>query len=244
MEKATKKSSLKPKLQKAKVKVANTIHGKPAKDLKIIAVAGHTGSETVAHFIHEILSAHKVPAALITSPADSPISTLMLYRYLSKCLKSGATHVIIEAPAASIKKQVFYKLPIHMAVLTNTVSPDIIGTDIADLVAQKSTLFQDSPHFIVLNRDDPQYDHFSTFAAKTATTTYGQHREAKTRINRSKLYKKGTEASLAHDSATFDVATFAIGEEAVALMAAAAAAANLLGVPDDIIVEGIASYEP
>lgn len=244
MEKATKKQPIKPKIQKTKAKVASALNGSPADNLKIIAITGDTGNTTVAHFIHEILSAHQIPTALITNPTDRPISAFTLYRYLSKCLKNGATHVIIEAPAPSLKKQVFHQLPLHMAILTNTVSPNTIGTDTDDLIACKAELFQNSPQFIVLNRDDPQYDLFASFSPKTSSATFGQHKESNIRINRSKLYKKGTEANLAHNSSNFDVATFAIGEEVVSLMAAAAAAASLLDIPDDIIVEGIASYEP
>ena len=239
MEKATKQSSLKPKLQKAKAKVAATIHGQPAKDLKIIAITGDTGNDLVAHFIHEILTVNKVPTALITSPG-SALSTLTLYRYLSKCLRSGATHVVVEVPAIALGRQVFHNLPVHMAVLTNTAT----GADADDAIAHKAMLFQNSPQFTVLNRDDPKYDHFATFAPQTASATYGKHKDSGTRINRSKLYKKGTEANLVHNSANFDVATFATGEEIVPLMAAAAAAAGLLGISEDTIIDGIASYEP
>jgi len=238
MEKATKKSSLKPKLQKAKAKVASAVHGQPAKDLKIIAITGHTGKDAVASFIQKILVAHKVPTALITSPTKDPITTYALHRYLGKSLRSGAIYVVIEAPATVLKKHVFHQLPIHMAVLTNTDATD------TDTIASKSRLFKNSPPFIVLNRDDPSYDQFAAFPAKTNTVTFGQHKESTVHINRSKLYGQGTEANLTSNSATFDVATFLVGEEAVSLMAAATAVATLLDIPADAIVEGIASYEP
>jgi len=244
MEKATKKSSLKPKFQKAKVKIASTLSGQPAKNLKIIAVTGSTGKDTVANFIHKILLTHKTPAALITSPNDSPLTTFTLHRYLAKSLKSGATHVVIEAPASVLKKHVFHQLPIHMSVLTNTASNDAPNSKALDAVTHKTILFKNSPHFIILNRDDPHYDRFATFSAKTASATYGRHKDAGTHVYRSKLYKKGTETSLSHNSTTFDVATFVVGEEAIAYMAAAAAAAAALGVPIDTIIDGIASYEP
>jgi UDP-N-acetylmuramoyl-L-alanyl-D-glutamate--2,6-diaminopimelate ligase len=244
MKKATKKTSLKPKLQKTKAKVASTLSGQPAKNLKIIAITGSTGKNTVANFIHKILISHKVPAALITSPPDSPLSSFALHRYLAKSLKSGATHVVIEAPATVLKKHVFFGLPIHMAVLTNTTSPETVNSGAINAVTYKSILFKSSPHFIILNRDDPNYDRFATYSAKTASATYGRHKESGTHIYRSKLYKKGTETSLSHNSTAFEVATFVVGEKAIAYMAAATAAAAALGIPNDTIIDGIASYEP
>ena len=238
MEKATKKTSLKPKIQKTKAKIASTLRGHPAKKLKIIAVTGSNGKSTVANLIHSILTAHKIPTALIVSPTDFPLSAHALHGYLSKSLKSGASYVVVEAPAQVLGKNVFHEIPIHAAVLTNT------ATDATDIIAHKSTLFQNSPHFIVLDRDDPRYDHFATFPAQTAVSTYGHHKDANTHINRSKLYKKGTEANLSIGPSSFDVATFAVGEEAVAFMAAAVALAALLDIPQDVIIDGIASYEP
>jgi len=244
MKKPSKKPGLRPKLQKTKAKLAATLNGKPAKNLKIIAVTGNTGKETVAHFVHKILLAHNIPAALITSPVEDPLSTFTLHGYLSKALRSGATHVVVEAPAAILKKNTFHQVPIHMAILTNTAPPESISSGATDTITHKSTIFQNSPHFIVLNRDDPHYDHFADFAAEGASASFGRHKDADAHINRSKIFKKGTEAGLSLNSATFDIATFVVGEEAVAYMAAAAAAAALLDIPHHTIVDGIASYEP
>ncbi len=240
MEKPTKKSSLKPKLQKAKATLSAARHGNPAKKLKIITVTGQEGKDTVATLIHKTLIANNTPSALILSPPTSrPLSAYTLHKFLGKSFTSGADYVVIEAPADLIADHVFHGLPLQMIVLTDTPTPDI-----EDRILSKSILFQYAPTMTVLNRDDPNYDHFASLTHGSTTATFGRHRDATTRINRSKLYKAGTEANLATGSQNFDIATFLTGEEVVPQMAAAAAAASLLSIAPDTIIEGIASYEP
>lgn len=244
MEKAKKTSSLKPKLQKSKAKLASTFYGNPAKNLKIIAVTGTTGKDTVAHLVHKILLAHKIPTALILSPSSSSLTHANLQKLLAKSSENGASHVVVETPADALRKHIFHGVPIHIATLTSLLPPQPGYIDGNDYQTDKSILFSYEPQFIALNRDDPSFDHFTKFPAKTASVNYGQHRDATTRINRSKLYKKGTEANLTINGSSFDVATFVSGEQAVAYMAAAATVAALLDIPVDAIIDGIASYEP
>lgn len=244
MKKAKKSPGLKPKLQKTQAKAAATLYGNPAKNLKIIAVTGTAGKDIVSQLIHKILLAHKIPTTLILSPPSSPLTHGNFHKLLSKSHNSGATHVVVEAPASALKKHVFHGVPVHIATLTSLLPPQPGYIDGNDYAADKSILFSMQPHFIILNRDDPSFEEFSKFPAKTATTSFGQNKESNVRINRSKLYKKGTEANLTVGPATFDVATFVTGDQAVSYMAAATAVASLLDVPVDTIIDGIASYEP
>jgi len=99
------------------------------------------------------------------------------------------------------------------------------------------------PEIVVLNSDDLNYPAFEMFKGKTQTLTYGQT-SADVKILNSKLYPKGTEATLSVRSDIMSVATFVAGETAVSYMACAAAIANSLGVSEKYIIEGIANYEP
>ena len=62
-------------------------------------------------------------------------------------------------------------------------------------------------------------------------------------ILNSKLYPKGTEATLSVASEILSVATFVVGEPAVSYMACASAIAYGLGIDQKFVVEGIANYE-
>jgi UDP-N-acetylmuramoyl-L-alanyl-D-glutamate--2,6-diaminopimelate ligase len=234
MAKQAKKSSLKPKIQKVKAKFFATYYSNPAKDLKVIAVTGKNGRATTAHFIQEIVKSRDPKVGLIIDPK----STSDLYKQLFKVWRSGTDHVIITAPSQAIANHLFYQLPFFAIVVTNTTTTAVQDEEI------KSILFNKEPYFAILNHDDPNYALFSSFPAKSATLSYGRQNEADLRINRSKLYKMGTEANLAFQNEKFDVATYLTGEENVDYMAAAALTAMAIGLDSDAIVDGIANYEP
>jgi len=234
MAKQAKKSSLKPKIQKVKAKFFSTYYSNPAKDLKIIAVTGENGREATAHFIQEIIKSRDPNVGIIIDPS----STSDLYKQLFKVWRSGTDHVIITAPSQAIANHLFYQLPFFAIVVTNT------STTAAQDEEIKSILFNKEPYFAILNHDDPNYSLFSSFPSKSATLSYGHDSEAELRINRSKLYKMGTEANLGFQNDKFDVATYLTGEESVNYMAAAALTALAIGLDTEAIVDGIANYEP
>lgn len=101
-----------------------------------------------------------------------------------------------------------------------------------------------NPDIVVLNRDDAHYPEFAQFRGKNDTITYGASSDSELRIDRSKLYKKGVEASLAVANRYFTVASFLTGEPAVSYMACAAAIASGLNIAPDTIIDGIANYDP
>ena len=96
---------------------------------------------------------------------------------------------------------------------------------------------------MVLNTDDINYDTFADFRGSKETIRYGQS-SADVKILNSKLYPKGTEATLSIRSDIVTVATFVTGETAVSYMACAAAIASGLGLKNTDIANGIAEYDP
>ncbi len=234
MAKQAKKSSLKPKIQKVKAKFFATYYSNPAKDLKVIAVTGENGRAATAHYIQEIIKARDPKVGIIIDPT----STSSLYKQLFKIWRSGTDHVVITAPSQAIANHLFYQLPFFAIVVTNTTTTAVQDEEI------KSILFNKEPYFAILNHDDPNYELFSSFPSKSATLSYGHANDAALKINRSKLYKMGTEANFSFQNEKFDVATYLTGEENVDYMAAAALTAFAIGLDEDSIVDGIANYEP
>ena len=96
----------------------------------------------------------------------------------------------------------------------------------------------------MLNRDDEWFDYYDKFAAASQKITYGTHSDAEAKIEHVKLYRKGTEAHVVIDHQTkLDLATNLPGEFNVYNMTAAVAAAYLLGIDLNDIVEGVANLE-
>lgn len=237
-----KKTSVKSKLQRTRAKLLSSYYGNPIRDMKLICITGTSGKATVAHFVHEILRSAGQHVAVLAS--DDPIKTSTLHKFLSEAWKAGSSYVVVTAPADSLKNNVFYGLPVHVAALTDFVPASLGAPSAADFSADEATLFAMTPEIVVLNEDDANYPFFSRFVGKTDTFTYGTTRTSTLRIDGAKLYKKGTEANLSLGSSRFSVASFLTGEPIVSYMACAAAVATSLHVANDVIADGIANYNP
>ncbi len=226
-----------------KAKFFGIYYGHPARDMKLICVTGTTGKATVAHFLHHILTDAEERVATLAS--ETEIKTGMLHKFLSDAWKAGANWVITTAPAESLANDTFAELKIHAAVLTDYVPAKLQDSTAKDYEADDNTLFDMKPAFVILNRDDKNYETFEkTFKGEQGTVTYGTDYRADLLIESSKLYKKGSEAHLNYDGHRFVTASFLPGETTVSYMACAAATAEALGFTTEAIENGIADYNP
>ena len=236
-----KNGGLKTKSQKIKAKILKSYYGNPMRDMKLVAITGTTGKTTVAHFVHEILRASGEQVAVLAS--DQPFKMGMLHKFLSDAWKAGANVVVVTVPAEGLRDNVFYGLPVTIAAMTNFVTAGLSDMEPEEYLDNEKTLFDMKPEIVVLNHDDLNYDTFKEFKGKKKTLTYGLT-SSDVKILNSKLYTKGTEATLSIDSEILQVATFVPGETAVSYMAAAATIAHALGIDKEMIVEGLAEYDP
>ena len=226
---------------KLKAKLLNAYYGHPIKDMKLIAITGTTGKTIVAHYVHEILKSAGKQVAVLAS--DQPFKIGILHKFLSDAWKAGADYVIVTVPSESLKENIFFNLPIYVAAMTNYVTSSLKNMTPKEYLDNEKTLFDMKPENVVLNADDINYPVFTDFKGKKQTITFGKTSD-ELKILNSKLYPKGTEASLSYHSEIIPVATFIPGEIAVSYMASAAAIALALGLPSAAIIEGIANYDP
>ena len=227
--------------QKVKAKLLKSYYGNPAKDMKVIAITGTTGKVIVAHYVHEILRASGEQVAVLAS--DQPFKMSMLHKFLSDAWKAGANYVIVTVPAEGLRDNIFYGLPVNVAAMTNFVTAGLHDMEPEEYLENEKTLFDMKPEIAVLNSDDLNYDTFAGFKGSKETIVFGQS-GADVKILNSKLYPKGTEATLSVKSEVISVATFIAGETTVSYMACAAAIASGLGISTDDIIDGIAEYNP
>ena len=236
-----KNGGVKAGAQKIKAKLLKSDYGNPTKDMKLIAITGTTGKVTVAHYVHEILRASGEQVAVLAS--DQPFKMGMLHKFLSDAWKAGANYVIVTVPAEGLRDNIFYGLPVNVAAMTNFVTAGLHDMEPEEYLENEKTLFDMKPEIVVLNGDDLNYDTFAGFKGSKETVVFGQS-GADVKILNSKLYPKGTEATLSLKSEVISVATFIAGETAASYMACAAAIASGLGISTDNIIDGIAEYNP
>lgn len=234
-----KKGGMKAGRQKLKAKMLKSYYGNPMKDMKLIAITGTTGKVVVAHYVHEILRAAGEQVAVLAS--DQPFKLGMLHKFLSDAWKAGANWVIVTVPAEGLRDNIFYGLPVHVAAMTNFVTSGLKDMEPEEFLDSEKTLFDMKPELVVLNRDDINYETFFEFKGTKGTLTYGVS-SSDVKILNSKLYAKGTEATMSMQSEVVTLATFVTGETAVSYMACAAAIATALEISNDKIIDGIAEY--
>lgn len=225
-----------------KVRLLKTYYGNILKDMRIICITGTTGKSIVANYLYHILKEANEKVAVLASEEEIKVGTL--YKFFSDAWKAGADYCIITTPAKSLRKDVFYQLPVYLAALTDYVPSKLSDLTPEEYTAAENTLFSLQPEYLVLNRDDSNYLEFSKFRGKQGTVTYGSDHYSNTKIERRTLYRKGSEATLNIEGRRFSVASFLTGEPNISYMAAAATIANLMHYTEEQIINGISNFDP
>lgn len=223
---------------KVRAKKAALRHNHPSKNVQLILVAGEYGKTTTARLLAEVLRESGKKTAVFTNRG----SWIEDNRYdkvydgsadavqgaISSSKKQGANLVIMEVTDALLRTHVLGTLQIEMAIATSTGgSAQTILAEPAAYAVVPSNFSSDSittaPHQMI---------------------SFGDDESSEMRILHHKLYRKGTEVELKIDHHTnHTLATQLLGKANVYNVAAAVAAAYVLGVSIDDLPEGVARLE-
>lgn len=242
----------------SRIRLISARYGNPAKNLKVIAVTGTNGKTTTVNYLNEILKEAGFKTAMFSTAViellgkqqvnDTNMTvadTARMQRFFRDAKKAEVDYVVLEITAHALDQHKLDGVPVVAAVMTNLTQDhlDYFKT-MERYAAAKAKLFENEPEFIVLNRDDEWFDYYDRYMAGAQKMTYGKNEEAEAKIDYTKLYRKGSEATLVFDHQTkLDLATALPGEYNIYNMAAAATTAYLLGLELDDIIEGVANLE-
>jgi UDP-N-acetylmuramoyl-L-alanyl-D-glutamate--2,6-diaminopimelate ligase len=244
--------------RKGRVQLVSARYGNPAKHLKVIAITGTNGKTTTACFLNEILKEAGYKTAMFTTAVievagvrqinDMNVtvaSTQRMQQFFLDAKKAKVDYVVLEVTSHALHQHKLATVPIEAAVMTNLTQDHLDYHKTMDkYAAAKAKLFMSDPKFIVLNRDDEWFEYFNQYPAGEQKITYGQHEDAEAKIEKFKLYKKGSEATLVIDLQNkLELATALPGKFNVYNMTAAATTAYVLGLKRSDIIEGIANLE-
>lgn len=244
--------------RKTRVKAVSARYGYPARGLKVIAVTGTNGKTTTINYINSILKAagHKTAmfsTALIEVAGHTQLndlnatvgSTARMQQFFRDAKRAKVDYVVLEITSHALQQHKLDGVPIEAAIMTNLTQDHLdYHKTMENYAAAKALLFKDEPRYIVLNRDDEWFDYYDQFDAGEQKMTYGEHDDAEAHIERTKLYKKGSEADVVFDHQTkLELATHLPGKFNVSNMTAAATLAYLLGVSVNDIISGVADLE-
>ena len=244
--------------RKSRAKIISARFGNPARDLRIIAVTGTNGKTTTVNFLNEILKEAGYRTAMFSTAnieiageqtvndTNSTTATVArLQKFFRDAKKADVEFALIEATSHALDQYKFEGVPIEMAIMTNLTQDHLdYHKTMENYAAAKAKLFEMNPNLVVLNTDDEWFDYFNNFATESQKITYGEGESADVKIEKFKLYKKGSEANLRIDNnVELEIATNLPGEFNIYNMTAAAAGAYLLGISLKDIQEGIANLE-
>ncbi len=244
--------------RKGRIQALSARYGYPARGLKVIAATGTNGKTTTINYLNEILKeAGKTTAmfstAVIEIAGDRQINDLnatvantgRMQRFFRDAKKAKVDYVLLEVTSHALHQHKLDGVPILAAIMTNLTQDHLDYHKTMEQYAEaKAKLFKLDPEYIILNRDDEWFDFFNQFPAGSQKITYGMHKDAEAQITRTKLYRKGSEATVVIDHQTkLELATALPGEFNIFNMTAAAAAAYVLEIPRKDIVEGVANLE-
>lgn len=244
--------------RKGRVRLIRARYRNPAKNLQVLAVTGTNGKTTTLNYLNEILKEAGYKTAMFTTAvievdgqrkindlnATVP-TTDQLQRFFRSAKRVGADYVLLEATSHALHQHKLDGVPIKMAIMTNLTQDHLdYHKTMEAYAAAKAKLFMNEPEFIVLNRDDEWFSYYDDFHAGAQKITYGKHEESEALIEDVRLLRLGSEAKIVIDhQVKLDLATALPGEFNVYNMTAAAAAAYLLGLKIEDIVEGAANLE-
>lgn len=244
--------------RRKRVQLVSARYGNPAKGQNVIAVTGTNGKTTTLNFVNEILKEAGYRTAMFTTAVievagerrindlnATVASTDRMQRFFRDAKRAKADYTLLEVTSHALDQHKLDGVPIKVAIMTNLTQDHLdYHLTMDNYAAAKAKMFMNEPEFIVLNRDDEWYDYYDQFPAAAQKITYGKHDDAEAKIEYTKLYRRGSEATLVIDHQTkLDLATALPGEFNIYNMVAAASAAYLLGVNIDDIIEGVANLE-
>lgn len=244
--------------RRGRAKLIALSYGNPARSLRVIAVTGTNGKTTTVNYLNEILkeAGHKTAmfsTALIEIDGQTILndlnatvgSTQRMQEFFRDAKNAKVDYVVLEITSHALQQHKLAMVPIEVAVMTNLTQDHLdYHKTMEEYAAAKAKLFASNPKYMVLNHDDAWFDYYDKFAAGSHKITYGMHEDAEAKIEYTKLYKKGSEATVVIDHQTkLELATALPGTFNIYNMTAAAATAYLLGVQLKDIVEGVANLE-
>ncbi|MFH1230267.1 MAG: UDP-N-acetylmuramoyl-L-alanyl-D-glutamate--2,6-diaminopimelate ligase [Planctomycetota bacterium] len=260
-----------PNPRQALAIISNYFFKYPSNKLKIIGITGTNGKTTTAYLLKAILEKANNKVGLlgtieyiigerqIPAPVTTPES-YDLQRYFSQMLKSNIAYAVIEVSSHSLVLNRVFGIKFHRAVFTNITRDHLDFHKTPSRYRQaKAILFKQlSPESIaVLNLDDQASKYY---AKQTPAQIIGYHLIGKPYFGTSRKVKSSSnittslvqaeieESSIQGNSiilktpiGEISIQSPLIGQHNVYNILAASATAISLGIPVDIIKEGIES---
>jgi UDP-N-acetylmuramoyl-L-alanyl-D-glutamate--2,6-diaminopimelate ligase len=217
--------------RRGRAKFISARYGNPAETVRVIAIVGPYGKTTTARLVGELLKeAGRTVAVRVNDDAGQTSDDFvsLLQQDLKKSKQQKMEFFILEATPALLAS----------GALSGVVLDTVVVTGASK---ETDTLLEQAVNYAVV----PDDHHFGALAiAEHQIISFGEQDSAEAKIDKLTLYRKGTEIEMTIDHHTaLTVATHLVGKANAYNLAAAIAAAYVLGVAFDTVEEGAAHLE-
>ena len=240
----------------ARASFANARFNWPAKGMRVIMITGTNGKTTTAHFLFSILREAGYSVGL-SSTAEfrineqvqandtnmTVVNPVKLREQIATFINHNVDFVILEATSQALDQHRLYGIPCEVAIFTNLTQDHLDYHKSMDAYARaKARLWQDfKPKISILNLNDEWYEYFRKIATGNIKT-YGLSM-ADVTISNYKADKNRTQFSLGLKDGKSVISLQLTGKYNALNAAAAATAAQELGVKGEDIEKGIESLQ-
>ena len=232
---------------------AANFYDHPAYKMKLVGITGTKGKTTISYILESILQragfavgvigtiSNRGPGFEIKAVRTTPES-VDLQRMLKEMVDRGVTHGIMEVSSHSLELKRVSGIGFDVAVFTNLAGEHLdFHHTMEDYFAAKRKLFalNAKKRTAVVNQDDA-WGRRLIAELPMSTVTFGFEPAALVRAERAKFSGAGIEASVNYPGGRMTLTSPLAGKHNLSNLLASFAAAMALGVPVEVIKDGIA----
>jgi UDP-N-acetylmuramoyl-L-alanyl-D-glutamate--2,6-diaminopimelate ligase len=228
-------------------------YGRPADRLKLLGITGTDGKTTTSFLLRSLLQSAGYRAGLIGTVATftgektlpSQYTTpqaLELHEILAQMISQGNDYVVMEVSSHALALDRVFGIPFELGIFTNLSSDHLdFHGDFQSYRDAKALLFErlrgPGVH-AVINRDDPNAQ-FMIDKTKVPIITFSAEGKADVSLLRVKLTPQMTEMKVSTPQGSIHFTSHLLGRYNVFNVLATVAAGIALGLPGDVIREGL-----
>lgn len=251
---------IEPYGHKAEAMLFHTLHGFPARDMKVIGITGTNGKTTTSYMVHRMLTEAGYKVGLMTTvaygvgndikPQIHHMTNVPVPELVSrlKWMKSeGVEWLVLETTSHALAQNRVWGIPYSVAVMTNITHEhlDMHGTfeNYRDAKRKLFKLANSNKKGLrtgVINADDPSAKLFKKDIAKPVMYGVGS---GDLRAKSIKLTTKGSKYKAIYGDKEIDIVCNIPGQFNVSNSLAAVGVGGVLGLTAEQISKGIASLK-
>jgi UDP-N-acetylmuramoyl-L-alanyl-D-glutamate--2,6-diaminopimelate ligase len=243
--------------REALAELSSSFFDEPSKKIKLVGVTGTNGKTTTTYFIKSIFETAGYKTGLIgtisnfigekeivsslTTPESNDLNFLFHEMH-----EQGCEYAVMEVSSHSLALKRVHKLFFSSAVFTNLTQDHLdFHQNLEDYLKSKKILFDnlDLSASAIYNADDPN-GAMIIADSKAKIFSYGNSDTSDFRIMDIKFNLNGTYFSVSHKDKKYEVSTSLVGDFNAYNACAAFSAAALMGVSNDLILDGIRNTKP